>query len=262
MSVNAVTNGARHRAARRPLSTLASAATASSVGRRTAVVAASSGLIVSMLGGTAANAAPVEQDSTKLNTVDLNALTAQARAALESAPAVTVAAEAGFSIESAAVAVTPAPEPVRVVETRATPAPSRSAERAAVTAATTATTEKAASVAVPASASGSAIVSIASRYVGVPYLSGGSTPDGFDCSGFTQYVFAQAGISLPRTSSAQGSVGTKVSRADAQPGDLIWSPGHISIYAGDGMQIDSPRPGKTIQVRQIWQSNPTFIRVA
>jgi peptidoglycan DL-endopeptidase CwlO len=260
MTVNAVTtNGARHRAARRPLSTLASAATASSVGRRTAVVAASSGLIVSMLGGTAANAAPIEQDSTKLNTVDLNALTTQARAALESAPAVTVAAEAGFAIESAAVAVTPAPEPVRVVESRSTTAPSRSAER---TSATTATTEKAASVAVPASASGSAIVSIASRYVGVPYVSGGSTPDGFDCSGFTQYVFAQVGISLPRSSSAQGSVGTKVSRADAQPGDLIWTPGHISIYAGDGMQIDAPRPGKTIQIRQIWQSNPTFIRVA
>jgi len=98
--------------------------------------------------------------------------------------------------------------------------------------------------------------------VGVPYVYGGTSPDGFDCSGFTQYVFAQAGISLPRTSSAQGGVGTKVSAADAQPGDLIWTPGHISIYAGDGMQIDAPRPGKTIQVRQIWQSNPTFIRVA
>nr|WP_227748704.1 C40 family peptidase [Oerskovia douganii] len=217
-----------------------------------------------MLGGTAATAAPVEQDSTKLNTVDLNALTTQARAALESAPAVTVAAEAGFAIESAAVAVTPAPEPVveRVVETRATTTPSRSSERTATAAASTATTEKKAAVEVPASAAGSSIVSIATRYVGVPYVYGGTSPDGFDCSGFTQYVFAQAGISLPRTSSGQGNVGTKVSRADAQPGDLIWTPGHISIYAGDGMQIDAPRPGKTIQVRQIWQSNPTFIRVA
>ena len=210
-----------------------------------------------MLGGTAAQAAPVEQDSTKLNTVDLNALTTQARAALEAAPAVTVAAEAGFSIESAPVAVTPAPEVV-VAAPRAAAAPSRSAERTA----TTVTTEKAAPVAIPASANGSAIISIASRYVGVPYVYGGTTPDGFDCSGFTSYVFAQVGIDLPRQSSAQGNVGTKVSRADAQPGDLIWTPGHISIYAGDGMQIDAPRPGKTIQFRQIWQSNPTFIRVA
>ncbi|KRC42569.1 glycoside hydrolase [Oerskovia sp. Root918] len=261
--MNAVTTGARHRAARRPLSTLASAATASSVGRRTAVVAASSGLIVSMLGAMPANAAPVDHDTAKLNTVDLNALTTQARAALESAPSVTVAAEAGFTIESAAVAVTPAPEPEPepVVE-RATQASSRSAARTANTTATTSTTEKAASVSVPASANGSAIVSIASRYVGVPYVYGGTTPDGFDCSGFTSYVFAQVGITLPRQSSAQGNVGTKVSRADAQPGDLIWTPGHISIYAGDNMQIDAPRPGKTIQFRQIWQSNPTFIRVA
>ena len=108
---------------------------------------------------------------------------------------------------------------------------------------------------------GNAIVEIASRYVGVPYVSGGTTPDGFDCSGFTSYVFAQVGIDLPRTSAEQKGAGTVVSRADAQAGDLIWSPGHISIYAGDGMQIDAPRPGKTIQFRSIWQSSPVFIRV-
>ncbi|MEK8227755.1 NlpC/P60 family protein [Oerskovia sp. M15] len=59
---------------------------------------------------------------------------------------------------------------------------------------------------------------------GRPVRLWGTTPDGFDCSGFTQYVFAQLGISLPRTSGAQGNLGTKVSRADAQPGDLIWTP--------------------------------------
>ena len=50
-------------------------------------------------------------------------------------------------------------------------------------------------------------------------------------------------------------------RADALPGDLIWSPGHVGIYAGGNTQIDAPRPGKTIQFRDIWQSDPTFIRV-
>ncbi|WP_327019471.1 C40 family peptidase [Cellulomonas sp. Leaf395] len=168
-----------------------------------------------------------------------------------------------WTFEAPAVtAVAPPPPPAP-----AAPAPaSRSRERAATAApadSTVATPAEAPApaIAVPASANGNAIVEIGMRYVGVPYVAGGTTPDGFDCSGFTSYVFAQVGISLPRTSSAQRNAGTVVSRADAQPGDLIWSPGHISIYIGDNLQIDSPRPGKTIQVREIWQSSPTFIRV-
>ncbi|MFF2270577.1 C40 family peptidase [Cellulosimicrobium cellulans] len=264
------TTRARHRAARRPVTPLSSIAQAASdqmstVGRRTAVVAASSGLIVSMIGAAApATAAPVDNESGKLNAVDLSALTAQARQALEAAPAVTVAADAAFTIEQAAAPVTvtpapepepePEPEPVRTTQT------SRTQERQSTQ--SEAPAQQEAAVEVPASAYGSSIVSIAARYVGVPYVYGGTTPDGFDCSGFTSYVYAQVGISLPRTSSAQGSVGTKVSRDQAQPGDLIWTPGHIAIYAGDNMMIDAPRPGKTVQFRQIWQSNPTFIRVA
>ena len=114
---------------------------------------------------------------------------------------------------------------------------------------------------IPASAVGNAVIEVAARYVGVPYVYGGTTPDGFDCSGFTSYVYAQLGITLSRTSSAQRYDGVVVSRANAQPGDLIWSPGHIGIYAGGNTQIDAPRPGKTIQFRDIWQSNPIFIRV-
>jgi cell wall-associated NlpC family hydrolase len=258
---------ARHRAARRPmtpLSTIAQAASdqMSTVGRRTAVVAASSGLIVSMIGAAApATAAPVDTEP-KLNSVDLSALTAQARQALEAAPTVTVAADAAFSIEAAPVTVTPAPEPEPEPVVERTQSTSRTQERESTQTVAEAPAQEEAAVAVPASAYGSTIVSIAARYVGVPYVYGGTTPDGFDCSGFTSYVYAQVGISLPRTSGAQGSVGTKVPRSEAQPGDLIWTPGHISIYAGDNMQIDAPRPGKTIQFRQIWQSNPTFIRVA
>lgn len=323
---------ARHRAAKRPvapLSSITQAATGqvSVMTRRTAVVAASSGLLVSMIGMAApASAATADHQSAKLNAVDLNALTAQARAALESAPVVKVSPEAAFSIESAPVAVTPAPvpepepapapapepEPAPQVreqstsrtQTRTQPettnTPSRERQAAAsqqqsqatrqqsttqqqttaqqssrqsatqqqqtqqsqrAASETKAETPKKAEAAAPASAKGSSIISIAARYVGVPYVYGGTTPEGFDCSGFTSYVYRQAGISLPRTSSGQGAMGTRVSRAQAQPGDLIWTPGHVAIYAGDNMMIDAPRPGKTIQFRPIWQSNPTFIRL-
>ncbi|WP_425956040.1 C40 family peptidase [Xylanimonas sp. McL0601] len=269
-------NAARHRAARRPVTPLSEIAqtVGAGAGKRAAVVATAGGLIMSTFGAGAAQAAPVHNDAAaRLSTVDLGALTAQARQALESAPVVTVAADAQVQVESpgadgeAVVQVTPAPQP-RVVEQRATTA-SRSAERTtAATSDSSASSSSSAApapasigAAVPAFAAGSEVISIAARYVGVPYLSGGTSPSGFDCSGFTQYVFAQVGINLPRTSSEQRYAGTVVSAADARPGDLIWSPGHVAIYAGNGQQIDAPRPGKTIQFRSIWQSNPVFIRV-
>jgi len=275
--VTTSTARARHRAARRPLAPLTSIASvasenAATVGRRTALVAASSGLIVSLMGATSASAAPLPSDAS-VATVDVASLKAEARAALSTAPAVTVAADASWTVEQTDMVVTPAPEPEPEPEpVRAPAAASRTAERTSISADTqTESTESTVEVAaeapveaaapVPASASGSAILDVAGRYVGVPYVSGGTTPDGFDCSGFTSYVFAQLGINLPRTSGAQASAGTVVSRADAQPGDLIYSPGHIAIYAGGNSQIDAPRPGKTIQFREIWQTNPTFIRI-
>ena len=246
---------ARHRAARRPSTPLTELACAASeqmgtVGRRTVVVAASSGLMVSMF-ATTTHAA--ERDSAPaLAAVDTSALTASARAVLNTSPVVASPAEAVFTVDAPVVTAekpAPAPEPVRT-----TRAASRTAERAAESTAV-------ASNPIPQSVSGNAVLEIAARYVGVPYASGGSTPDAFDCSGFTSYVYAQLGISLPRTSSAQRNAGTVVSRADAQPGDLIWSPGHVGIYAGGDQMIDAPRPGKSVQFRTIWQSNPTFIRI-
>ncbi len=115
------------------------------------------------------------------------------------------------------------------------------------------------SASVKAAIAGSAIVAEAAKYVGTPYLSGGSTPAGFDCSGFVSYVYAKFGISLPHSSGAYYNVGVRVSTP--QPGDIIVSPGHVSIYAGPNLQIDAPVPGKTIQFRSIWQSNPIYVRV-
>jgi len=114
---------------------------------------------------------------------------------------------------------------------------------------------------IPQTAQGSELVQIASKYVGVPYLWGGSTPAGFDCSGFTSYVYKQVGVTLPRTSAEQHYAGTLITRAQAKAGNLIWSPGHISMYAGGDMQIDAPGEGKTIQFRAIWQADPIMIRI-
>jgi len=256
--VTVSTTRARHRAARRPstpLTELALAATGQigTVGRRTAVVAASSGLVVSMLGSPASAAAG---EAGSLPAVDTAALTASARAVLDTAPVVTSPVEATWTVDIPAVtAETPPPPPAPVK------AKGKAASRSAVRAAAATTDAAPASAAVPQSVAGNAVLEIAARYVGTPYVSGGSTPAGFDCSGFVSYVYAQLGVSLPRTSSGIKAAGTVISRADAQPADPIWSPGHISICAGGNEQIDSPRPGKTIQFRAIWQSSPVFIRV-
>lgn len=113
-----------------------------------------------------------------------------------------------------------------------------------------------------ASSNSNAILDIARQYVGTPYVWGGADPSGFDCSGFTQYVFAQAGIDLPRTTDAQRNAGQVVSEAEAQPGDLVWAPGHVGIYTGDGQHIAARSPGTALHESQIWMDNPTFIRVA
>lgn len=113
---------------------------------------------------------------------------------------------------------------------------------------------------------GDTVVAAAKKYVGVPYVWGGTNPAvGMDCSGFVQRVFKDLGVDLPRVVSDQMQKGTPVaSLAQAKPGDLLVSFGgeHISIYLGNGKAIDAPVPGQTIQIRDAWeqQSNLTAIR--
>ncbi|WPC41985.1 NlpC/P60 family protein [Clostridium sp. JS66] len=101
------------------------------------------------------------------------------------------------------------------------------------------------------SSSASAIVQYASTFQGVPYAWGGNGPSSFDCSGFTCYVFAHFGISLPRVASDQQGVGEAVSRDQLQPGDLVFfgSPAHhVGIYVGDGCMIHAPHTGDVVKI--------------
>lgn len=95
------------------------------------------------------------------------------------------------------------------------------------------------------SASARELISIAYNYVGVPYVFGGTTPWGFDCSGYTQYVFRQMGIEIPRTADAQYYSYPKVSSSNLQPGDLVffetyeYGPSHCGIYIGNGQMLQA-----------------------
>ncbi len=105
---------------------------------------------------------------------------------------------------------------------------------------------------------GRRVVAMAERYLGIPYVYGGSSPSGFDCSGFTSYVYKQLGYSINRTAHAQLSNGVPVSKNELMPGDLVMfkRPGnstvhHVGIYVGDGMMIHSPQTGDVVKYTSI-----------
>lgn len=110
-------------------------------------------------------------------------------------------------------------------------------------------------------ATGERILQIAEQYVGVPYVWGGTSTSGWDCSAFTQHVFREAGVNLPRNSGAQKAAGTVVSASEARAGDLVWRPGHIGIYAGNGMMYDAGTSAGTSYRSHSWMGAVTYIRV-
>jgi peptidoglycan DL-endopeptidase CwlO len=117
-------------------------------------------------------------------------------------------------------------------------------------------------------ASESAVVTEAQKYLGVPYLWGGTDPaKGLDCSGFTQLVYGNLGVDLPRTSSQQATAGRAVaSVADARPGDLVFfdysssraGVDHVGIYIGNGKMIAAPQAGESVKVQDV--GKPSVIR--
>lgn len=117
------------------------------------------------------------------------------------------------------------------------------------------------------SASAANVLQIAAEVAsGAYYAYGGSGPSGFDCSGFTSYVFDKVGISLPHSSSAQASVATRVS--SPQPGDLVFvynggggSIGHVAIYAGGGYWWEAANPSTGVGKHRAWSSNVSYGRI-
>ncbi|WP_026409060.1 C40 family peptidase [Actinomyces dentalis] len=320
-------NLARHRKAARPLTPLSDAAPAL---RRGLVVAASSGLALTMI-TSAANAAggntqslersagalgigpatakaealitqntPIEVDADVVADADTPAtsevateapgpseeeLAAQAaaeqaaeQAAAEQAQAEQAAAEQAAAEQAAeqaqaeqAAAEQAAAEQAQAEQAAAEQAAAEqaqaeqaAAEQAQAAPAVSTEDEAAESTAVPASSAvpqgvGSDAVAIGSNYLGTPYAWGGGAPGGFDCSGFVSYVYAQMGISLPHQSGDILNSGTVISASEARPGDILWWPGHVGIYAGDGQVLHST-PGPGVSITNIWGS-PTYLRV-
>ena len=100
---------------------------------------------------------------------------------------------------------------------------------------------------------GARILAEAQKYLGTPYVSGGASPSGFDCSGFVYYVLKQLGYSVSRTPAAQFSIGTSVSKENLKPGDIVFFANtyisgisHVGIYAGNGQFIHSPNSRSTV----------------
>jgi len=274
---------ARHRAPQRavtPLTQLTDAVTdqLGGAGRTGAIAVISTGLVAAVAlpaqalsrqstsatastASAATSAAPAYSALTG-SRLSLTSGTLNAGAAALSAPAAAV-----VSFETGSFTAVPKPPPPRPAVTR-----DRSTS-VVVTPRTTSSDEAQSSEDAPSStgtggqvARGSSVLSIAARYVGTPYVYGGTTPRGFDCSGYTRYVYAQLGISLPRTANAQMLATRRVSRSEARPGDLVFfvSGGrayHVGIVAGDGMMYDSGRTGKSFSKRAIWSSSVVFGRV-
>ncbi|MCH4172262.1 MAG: NlpC/P60 family protein [Lactobacillus sp.] len=109
------------------------------------------------------------------------------------------------------------------------------------------------------------IIQNALQFLGVPYVWGGTTPSGFDCSGLVQYCYRMAGRSMPRVSQDQSAQGQHVSLGQVEPGDLLFwgsvgTAHHVAIYLGNGEYIHAPQPGENVKIGTIAWFRPDFAR--
>jgi cell wall-associated NlpC family hydrolase len=224
--VSSRTTPARHRAETvrsNPLNTLSKAVSsnAGTVGRQAAVLAAASGLVLTV--GLPAHAAETDVSTSEVSSTQQLVTTA----------VITAEPTATVSFESPNVATEEAPKVVQ----RAAQVTERATDDATAVTAQSSDSKGSAS-----SAAASGLAAIAYTGIGSPYVWGGTTPSGWDCSGFTQWVYAQAGISIPRVNAWTAMKPTST----PQPGDLVMQNGgaHVGIYVGNGMMISALNPSQ------------------
>lgn len=266
------TSTARHRKAARPLNSLVGA---SPMVRRSLAVAASSGLALTVVASGAAASGTSTQAANSAGTLKSASVTTvalDAREAVTTNAALDVSgdvqwsadssAQAGVSVEKKAEpapAATPAADTTKdKAEAEETPAATQSESGSE---SSSSTTTQAETPAPAASASASSVAALAMQYVGVPYVWGGSSPSGFDCSGLVSYVYAQFGVSLPHQSEGIRAAGTVVSASEARPGDVVWWPGHVGIYMGNGMMVDAANESLGVQYAAVY-SGATYLRIS
>lgn len=269
------TSTARHRKAARPLNSLVGA---SPMVRRSLAVAASSGLALTVVASGAAasgTSAQAANSAGTLKSASVTTVALDAREAVTTNAALDVSGDVQWSADSSAqagVSVEKKAEPAPAAT--ATPAADATKEKAAEPEETTAATQdksesesssstatQAETPAPAASASASSVAALAMQYVGVPYVWGGSSPSGFDCSGLVSYVYAQFGVSLPHQSEGIRAAGTVVSASEARPGDVVWWPGHVGIYMGNGMMVDAANESLGVQYAAVY-SGATYLRIS